>query len=68
MASWRGSTPHAGRQHTVVVRNSLVPGRSAEATTRVLAQLLEAQVITRPEPGASTPIVVLLGNAFPTAK
>jgi hypothetical protein len=63
-----GSTPHAGRKNTVVVRNTLVASSTATGTARVLAQMLEAPVITRPESGAGTPIVILVGSDFPTAK
>jgi LCP family protein required for cell wall assembly len=62
-----GSTPHAGRRQTVVVQNTLVAGAKAANVANVLGQMLEAPVIARPEHGAQTPIVVLLGSDFPTA-
>jgi len=62
-----GSTPHAGRTHTVVVRNTLVPG-SVDDVTQALGQMLQAPVLARPERGARTPIVVLLGSDTPTAQ
>ncbi len=61
-----GSTPHAGRTRTVVVRNTLVPG-AVDDVTQALGRMLHAPVLTRPEHGARTPIVVLLGSDMPTA-
>jgi len=64
-----GATPHNGRTRTVVVRNTLVAGGAgADAVTHVLAQMLEAPVLTRPEHGARTPIVILLGSDIPVAR
>ncbi len=62
-----GSTPHAGRTHTVVVRNTLVPG-SVDDVTQALGRMLQAPVLAQPERGAHTPIVVLLGSDMPTAQ
>lgn len=61
-----GSTPHAGRTRTIVVRNTLVPG-AVDDVTQALGRMLHAPVLTRPEHGARTPIVVLLGSDMPTA-
>lgn len=61
-----GSTPHAGRTRTVVVRNTLLPG-AVDDVTQALGRMLRAPVLTRPEYGARTPIVVLLGSDMPTA-
>jgi len=55
-----GSTPHHGRTQTVVVRNTLVPA-APEDVAHVLRCLLHASIVTRPEYGAPTPLVVLLG-------
>lgn len=61
-----GTTPHTGRSHTVVVRNTLVVGDAeTDAATHVLARMLEAPVLARPEHGARTPIVILLGSDVP---
>ncbi|HKO23926.1 MAG TPA: LytR C-terminal domain-containing protein, partial [Chloroflexota bacterium] len=62
-----GSTPHAGRTRTVVVRNTLVAGAN-DAAIQVLARMLQAPVLARPEHGAHTPIVILLGSDVPTAQ
>ena len=62
-----GSTPHAGRTRTVVVQNTLVPGAS-DAALHVLARMPDAPVLARPEHGAHTPIVILLGADVPTAQ
>jgi LytR cell envelope-related transcriptional attenuator len=62
-----GTTPHAGRAHTVVVQNTLVGGVN-DAAIHVLARMLHAPVLVRPEYGAHTPIVILLGSDVPTAR
>jgi hypothetical protein len=61
-----GTTPHAGRTHTVVVQNTLVAGAN-DAATQVLARMLQVPILARPEYGARTPIVILLGSDVPTA-
>jgi polyisoprenyl-teichoic acid--peptidoglycan teichoic acid transferase len=62
-----GTTPHAGRTHTVVVQNTLVGGVN-DAAIHVLARMLQAPILARPEYGAHTPIVILLGSDIPTAR
>jgi LCP family protein required for cell wall assembly len=61
-----GATPHSGRTRTVVVRNTLVAGAN-DGALQVLVRMLEAPILTRPEHGAHTPIVILLGSDRPTA-
>jgi hypothetical protein len=47
-----GTTPHAGRTHTVVVQNALVGGVN-EAAIQVPARMLHAPILARPEYGAT---------------
>ena len=56
-----------GRTHTVVVQNTLV-GEVNDAAIHVLARMLHAPLLARPEYGAHTPIVILLGSDVPTAR
>lgn len=68
-SSWPGS----GVRHTRAGRarlwcgNTLVPG-SVDDVTQALGQMLQAPVLARPERGARTLIVVLLGSDTPTAQ
>jgi LCP family protein required for cell wall assembly len=62
-----GDAPQTGRQQTIVVRNTLVASPDADTVAHLLAQLLEAPVVSRPEPDARTPLVVLLGSDMPGA-
>jgi hypothetical protein len=75
---WGGAAPrracrhghwhHSARgPHTVVVQNTLVGGVN-DAAIHVLARMLHAPVLVRPEYGAHTPIVILLGSDVPTAR
>jgi len=64
-----GSTPHTGRTRTVVVRNTLVAGGvDADAVTHILARMLEAPLLARPEHRARTLIVILLGSDILVAR
>jgi hypothetical protein len=45
-----------------VVRNTLVTSAQTDGVSLLLSQMLQARLVTRAEPGASTPIVVLLGS------
>jgi LCP family protein required for cell wall assembly len=47
-------------EHTLVIRNSAVPG--SDYVARMAADLLQTHVTTRPVPGSHAPVVIIIGH------